>query len=321
VRAVGLACWILGIVLSLTGRAKSLTIHDVDEVREHFIERRGEKHFLTLDGREWELVVDPAELPLGHDRFYPMNGAEIGAALDELRFSGELSGHLIVLPYPRRDVLRSSFENGVIFLSPGIRPVPTEHVHATVIHEVGHLVQHERAPEGSLEWSEYLSMRQLDAERFHDDAPHRDRPREIFAEDFRHVFGGPLATSSGVIENPLLRLPEDVPGLVAWFERTISGSAIEAASQIAFPNPVRSGSILHARFDRAASLELGVTAKVLDVAGRLVRELRGFRLDSTSVEFRWDLRNREGRRASPGVYFIRWSQSPRTPPLRVQILN
>ena len=71
------------------------------------------------------------------------------------------------------------------------------------------------------------------------DAPHAERAREILAEDIRFLFGGSLATASGVIENPSLATPDQVDGLQAFLNEALSGGPAVGATLActAYPNP------------------------------------------------------------------------------------
>jgi hypothetical protein len=44
------------------------------------------------------------------------------------------------------------------------------------------------------------ALRGLDASRYQANAVHALRPHEVWAEDFRALFGGAIATSNGTIE-------------------------------------------------------------------------------------------------------------------------
>ena len=58
-----------------------------------------------------------------------------------------------------------------------------------------------------------------------------NRPHEIFAEDFRALFGGPTANYSGTIENPGLVHPGAVPGLAAFF-LNLTGARLDGVARL-----------------------------------------------------------------------------------------
>jgi hypothetical protein len=299
------------------------------EVEERFVVRYGPNAYLVVGDRSWELVTDPRSplvSSLGDGRFHPMDAALVSDALAAVGpLAGRAQGRILVLPYPRRSSLKSSCEDGMIFLSPGIRDVSAEHVHATVVHEVGHLLQAQLVPEGGAGWADYLARRGLGSPRFHPHAPHRDRPREIFAEDFRYLFGGPLATSSGSIENPDLPLPTDVPGLSAWFRAALhapSGALPRAAvaPPAVLPNPVAAGRAIRVRF-HAPSWRGPSHADVFDLGGRLVKTVRNGAALPAGTEFSWNGRDEAGFPVAPGIYFVRWRENPGAGTARIQLLR
>ena len=125
------------------------------------------------------------------------------AALAAVRFPlGAVSAEVFLLPYPRRTQLESAAGPGLILLAPGVRALSRAHQHAEFVHELGHVVQYALMPDGDARWSDYLELRAIDdASRFSATGSHAYRPHEIFAEDFRALFGDADATYSGTIEN------------------------------------------------------------------------------------------------------------------------
>jgi hypothetical protein len=330
-RALALAAWIaVAILAPPAGPARAgIRVHGPDEVAARWILAGAEGPVIAYGDRRWSLVADasdPAVSTLGDGGFHPMSVSEVEAALRGLgRTAERVQGTLLVLPLPRRETLRSSCEEGVIYLSPGIREVHPAHVHSTVAHEVGHLLQDRAAREGSAVWSEYLALRGLtDAARFSAASAHRDRPREVFAEDFRVLFGGALA--QGPHENGDLADPRDVPGLRAWFERTLAGEDAPepAAEPQSFPNPFSAGldGLLEIRFRAAGGTAGPATAEVFDLAGRRVQTLRASDAGTGAERtFLWDGRDAGGARAGSGFYFVRWREHPAAGTARVQILR
>jgi hypothetical protein len=311
----------------------ALEVLSPDSVTERFIEQSGSALTLRVDGRAWELItdpLDPALSNLGDGRFHPMNTALVADAVAVVEpLTSSLSGRVLILPYPRRNNLKSSCEGELVLLSPGILEVAPEHVHSTTIHELGHLFQRTHAPEGSSEWEAYLSLRGLQDARYSADASlHRDRPREIFAEDFRFLFGSELATASGTIENPDLPLPTRVPGLREWFEELSRRPLPEAPESSslgggAIPNPFRCGesSAITFAMNESQSFRTGEgssTAWVLDLSGRRVRELASA---GSHSRFVWDGKSDAAIDVSSGVYFVRWLNDPQVEPVRVVMLR
>lgn len=305
-----------------------VVVHGPDEVAERWIVAGEEGPVLAFDTRRWDLVTDasdPAVSTLGDGCFHPMSVTEVESALRALGpWTDRADGRVLVLPFPRRETLRSSCEDGVIYLSPGIREVHPAHVHSTVVHEVGHLLQGATVPEESAAWGRYLELRGLTDARFSDQAAHRDRPREIFAEDFRVLFGG--AWAQGPHENGDLADPRDVPGLQTWFERALAGGEAPdpPAAPESYPNPFSAALAgeLEIRFRAPGGPTGPATAEVFDPAGRRVRVLTVHHGgEDGGRTFRWDGRDSGGARAASGLYFVRWCENPAAGTARVQILR
>jgi len=200
--------------------------------------------WLTLpSGQRFELVTsvfDPTIANPGDGAFHPFDPAEVAAAIRELRFPLDgVEVEIYILPYPRRDALRSAAGPGLILLSPGVQPLAREYQHAEVVHELGHVVQYARMPDADLDhWDAYRRLRGIaDPAVYHAGARHENRPHEIFAEDFRALFGGMLAAGSGSIENATLTPPQAVSGL-REFIASLATPAATPQLQV-LPNPAR----------------------------------------------------------------------------------
>ncbi len=70
----------------------------------------------------------------------------------------------------------------------------------------------------SEEWDAYRHLRGIvDTLKFSASSPPAYRPKEIFAEDFRVLFGGPDAYFGGCVENPELQNPQLIASLGIYF--------------------------------------------------------------------------------------------------------
>lgn len=282
-----------------------LVIHSADETLRDFCGWDGGALFLALPGGyRVELITstsDPAILNPGDGAFHAFEPGQVKAAINEVRYPLRgIGADIFLLPYPRRDGLESAAGPGLILLAPGVRPLSAGHQHAEAIHELGHVVQYAQMPDQDVvRWGAYRRLRGISGEAYRADAPHADRPHEIFAEDFRALFGGALANYSGTIENPALVHPSEVPGLDAFLEDlagTPSAGALAALS--GFPNPSR-GVV---RFARRAG-EPGLL-DVFDVSGRRIASVLPS-MTASGLAWDWDGRDASGRPVTRGVVFAR----------------
>jgi hypothetical protein len=187
----------------------------------------------------------------------------------------------------------------VIFLSPGRVGYPEQHVHYIVAHEVGHVVQHLLMPDSRDDlWARYAALRGLDLKDAASHASHASRPAEVFAEDFRVLFGGEMARCGGNVENHDLEAPEEVSGL-RDFMLSLVGEWEGRIRVSAYPNPFTSEVVFEAftLSDRGKPLEV----TVFDARGREIRSLG--RPQGGSVFLVWDGRDEGRRQVAPGVYF------------------
>lgn len=307
--AVGLGCVLTAAVAcanelpaasSLTG----LVIHGPEVTLRDYCRVEDGRLWLCLPhGARFELVtstLDPVISNPGDGSFHPFDEAVVRAALDQVRFPLHgVAAEIFLLPYPRRDGLQSAAGNGLILLSPGVLPPSAAQQHAELVHELGHVVQYGLMPDhaGDL-WSRYRTLRGLtDLSRYSQDAAHADRPHEIFAEDFRALFGGGLANYSGTIENPALCMPQAVSGLEA-FMLHLAGIPLTAGPLEAYPIP-SAGSLRLRRSGGEAQ-----PVDVFDVTGRRVATLDPT-LAASGWEWRWDGRDHGGRTLGPGVWLAR----------------
>lgn len=302
---LGLACMV-GVTrsdeVSARVSALGLVIHNADETLARFCHvEEGALWLMLPSGARFELTTSTADLPNPGDGFFhPFDETVVRAAVNAIRFPMDrVSAEIFILPYPRREGLPSAAGPELVFLSPGVMPIAVEQQHATVVHELGHVIQYRFMPDDDLNlWNRYRTLRGItDPLRFCAEALHADRPHEIFAEDFRALFGDALANYSGTIENQALRAPHHVPGLEP-FITSLQGVAIAGGSLRGFPNPTRGAVSFRRASATAAAIDL------FDVAGRRLASVAPTPLAS-GWQWSWDGRDEQGSAAEPGIYFAR----------------
>ncbi len=284
--------------------AQGLRIVGPEEVlREHCsTSADGTLWFRLPGGAEYELITSTSDAGIanpGDGSFHPYDETEVRAALEQVRFPlAGLRAEIYLLPFPRRGALDSGAGPGLILLSPGVVPLSAERQHAEFIHELGHVVQYQWMPDGDLRWTDYRRHRGLeDGARYSARAIHADRPHEIFAEDFRALFGGALANYSGSIENPGLPHPARVPGLDA-FLRGLPEGGLRAAGLVTSANPARGPVSFSIAGGSTDALDL------YDVGGRRIATLAPQAAGGQTL-WHWDGRDGAGRRVARGIVLAR----------------
>ena len=319
-RAALLTGAVTALVLNTTrAQAGALVVHSSTETLGQFcLEEEGKLWFVLPTGARFELITstsDPAIGNPGDGQFHPFDESEVARALEEIRYPlGAIHLDVYVLPFPRRDAPQSAAGPGMILLAPGVYPLPREVQRAVVSHELGHVVQYAQMPDSDLEaWAKYRSLRGItDVTTFCAGAEHANRPHEIFAEDFRFLFGGSLANYSGTIENASLTPPSQVAGLGA-FMLSLSGEPLLAGSLRAYPNPSRSD----VRFDWLGNEPVPI--EIFDATGRKVRTLQPTTL-RTGWSAAWDGRDESGSELPSAVWFARVRGSLMAP-IRVALVQ
>jgi len=300
--------------LSLPGSVSAaIRIHGPGEVIESWsFTSGGRLFFQDPDGDLHKFVTDIQDQIItnkGKGSFFTPDTELVRRALEAIAYPlDDLAVDVFVLPYPRRGTLVSSAGRASVYLSPGVVPYTDYQVHALIAHEVGHLVHRQTmADDDRAGWDRYRRLRGIeDRSVYNSGAAHKDRPHEIFAEDFRYLFGGPLATYSGSIENRSLVLPDQVPGLESFLlglsgrGATAHGLPVAGRLQM-FPNPTQGGVTISLANEVAATGSEPVELSVFDVQGRLVhRETL-----PAGGGLRWEGSVDTGEPASPGLYFVR----------------
>jgi len=305
------------------GNGVTVTLYTPEIILDELTERDGDGAlYLRMPGEllRYRLVEDIGDEVIvnkGDGFFHPLAIDHVLQALEAIDIGGGRIYHdveVYILPYPRYYPLTSSASGNRIFLSPGVYEVDRRVAAYTVTHEFGHTYQHRYMPDDDEEsWSRYLTLRGIYQDPdFTSSADHRYRPKEIFAEDFRYLFGGEEARYTGTIENEDLVVPTLVPGLGA-FVASLAGITVEdtpvPSGPLAVsnhPNPFNPTTVITLAFGSDASPgERSVDLKVFAVDGRLVRTLYSGVVQGDRLAVVWDGTDNGGTPVTSGVYFYR----------------
>lgn len=286
----------LGPVLPLeaSGRVGGITVYPPDEAAQFAFYDGGRSYIDFPGARTWELLESGEE-------WVPMPMDEVIAAIRQIDYPvSNLIMDVVILYVPRVEVAESSTEGSVVFLTPGRGAYPIEHIHYTVVHEIGHAVHNALMPDSRCDlWRTYAGLRGFDLNGGGSSVPHAWRPHEIFAEDFRALFGGDLARFGGSVENHDLAPPAEVSGLSEFLVSLADGRNVSAGVTV-LPNP-SAGRVL-VRAPSAHDPGCLDEVRIYDVRGRLVCDLSG---RAPAAELIWDGRDMWGTAVSPGLYVIR----------------
>ncbi len=289
--------------LGSTLHPSGFVIHDASETLQRYCHiENGVLVFSLPGGTSWELVTsttDPAIANPGDGAFHPYDVAEVRSALAGVRFPLQhVAAEIFILPYPRRAGLESAAGPGLMLLSPGVRPLSVGQQHSEFTHELGHVVQYALMPDAdTLRWSDYRALRNLDdVTLYSSSAAHANRPHEIFAEDFRVLFGDAQAHATGTIENASLVYPTQVGGLET-FVQALADAPVHAAT-LAVVSAGHGTAVFARTGGGAAPLD------VYDVLGRhIVTVLPA--VDGSGCRWTWDGRDAAGASVHAAMLFAR----------------
>lgn len=286
-------------------RPSSFRVHDAAETLRDYCRTTddGRLVFTAPGGASWELVTsidDPAIANRGDGAFHPFDVAQVEAALAGVRYPlGRVAAEVFVLPFPRRAGLESAAGPGMILLSPGVREMAAEQQQAEFVHELGHVVQYALMPDTDVQaWARYRALRDIEDDATYSGASiHANRPHEIFAEDFRALFGPAAATSAGTIENAALAYPTQVEGLPQFFFALTDAAPLPGSLTVL--GSTSRGTVQLVRQGRPP-----VTLDLFDVTGRRLVSLRPS-FDMSGSTWTWDGRDASGAMVRGAVVFAR----------------
>jgi len=146
---------------------------------------------------------------------------EYQKALEEVKFPLELIGDYRVYFLNYRlngdlDARALSFTDNSVVVFGSYWSMDKASIHNLAAHELGHQIDFKLMNQEK--WNIYIKLRGIENQNIYNNNSeyHYNRPQEIFAEDFRLIFGGEAARSASHI-NSLLINPNEVQGLKEFF--------------------------------------------------------------------------------------------------------
>ncbi len=294
-----------------------VTIHSTEDILARWLVQRDGRTYLEHP------AVGTVEL---ENEAYPWSGlvpvdaAVVEEALVSMQgFHSDIAVDVFLLPGFPAGILSSFARNDVIFLAPGLARQSDEAVAYVATHEMGHVLCWAAVDGRPERWDAYRRLRGLDPAGLDGaDVPHAWRHREIIAEDMRFLFGGPLATANGTIENRELPTPDAIDGLtdlLVGYLAEPGGTVVADMPSRAYPNPCRDLARIELDLGDTAAKSGGIaspTLEIYDVRGRLVRRVTDGRVTAGRACVTWDGTGRDGHRAADGVYLYRITSGSRS---------
>jgi len=246
-----------------------------------------------------DLVADDARF-VSFDR-----DVVVGALAAMSGFEADLDVNVYLLPATPVLVASSFASTNNIYLAPGTGAIHASTQAYIATHEMGHVMTWAFMDNSSARWEAYMQLRGLDNALNGPAASHADRAREIVAEDFRFLFGGALATSTGSIENHHLALPSNVDGLEELLVSFLSEKAMavsNVASATAYPNPCNPRTTIEMALPSGAQVSGSVRLSIYNIRGALVQTIDGGQINGNSVSVDWNGDNSQGQGVASGRY-------------------
>mgnify|MGYP005853834333 CR=1 FL=1 len=196
------------------------TLHRADESITAIVRKEGGQAVLKETWYNTSFYLDTST-SVNQLAIQPVNPAAYEQALNEVKFASNRlkQYHVYILPYMLKNyagVQALTFKTNTTVVFANTWLLTDKATHKLAAHELGHQVDFQlMTPE---RWAKYRKIRGIENYKYDNASKeHKDRPQEIFAEDFRILFGGSLAAEKPH-ENSELKDPREIPDLKAFFE-------------------------------------------------------------------------------------------------------
>lgn len=208
--------------------ANNIKLFGMQDSQKEVVVQQGEKKFLKQDWYGMKFEINPAK-KLGIRELKEVDKVEFEKALDEVSFfnGSSVAENVYESVYCSVYFLDSkligysntmalSFKDNSIVVFGNYWNLGKDKIHQLAVHELGHQVDFQLMNEQS--WNTYKKLRGIENQSIYNNNSeiHSNRPQEIFAEDFRMIFGGKTAKQVPHI-NKLLDDPNKEQRLKEFF--------------------------------------------------------------------------------------------------------
>jgi hypothetical protein len=183
-----------------------------------------DKLLLSKEWYDYKFEISPVNT-IGSLKMQTVDREDYKQALREVRFPLEAVGEykIYFLTYKLRDqftTLALSFEDDSVVVFGNYGTLPQEKLHRLAVHELGHQIDFQLMDDDK--WREYKKLRGIENQTVFNNytETYENRPQEIFAEDFRLLFGGEEARKTTHL-NRDLKSPDEIPELKEFFSSLI----------------------------------------------------------------------------------------------------
>ncbi len=200
--------------------AENIKVFNCEESRMELFVDSKDKVMLAKEWYEYEFEISTVN-SIGALEMKAVDSQSYLEALQEVEFPVAAVGSykIYFLDYKLKDyfsALALSFKDGSVVVFGNYYDLSQDKIHQLAVHELGHQVDFCLMDEEKRH--EYKRLRGLEnQEKFNDyTQEYKNRVQEIFAEDFRILFGGEKAKKAAHLNGDLIN-PAQVPGLREFF--------------------------------------------------------------------------------------------------------
>lgn len=205
--------------------APDIRYHTAEAETQEIIVREEDKLFLDKTWYDYKFEVKSGTSS-GSLKMQQVDAGEYAQALQQVSIPLDNIGSYQVYFLDRRlkdytTAQALSFPDGSVVVFGTYYPLAQAKVHQLAVHELGHQVDF--ALMTPARWEEYRRLRGLtDSQKYDNASPvYENRPQEIFAEDFRLLFGGEQARRIPHL-NKFLPHPAEVQGLQEFMLKLVT---------------------------------------------------------------------------------------------------